>query len=143
MVLQEPSYILLVEDNPDDERLTLHALKAIIPQASIEVARDGEQALATLLDPERHLPCLVLLDLKLPKVHGIDVLRAIRSNPRTTAVVVVVLTSSDEPVDIKSAYEHHANSYVRKPVSFDDFISTVREISTYWTTKNIGPLFLN
>lgn len=136
---RESPVILLVEDNPDDEKLALHALHRYLPRAEVKIARDGQEALDVLSDPTKELPDLVLLDLKLPKVDGIDVLRAIRADPRTRHLVVIVLTSSDEPSDIGRAYENCANSYVRKPVPFDEFMDAMERVGLYWTRTNLGP----
>lgn len=127
--------ILLVEDNPDDERLTMRALRRGNVLNEIVVARNGEEALqmVSILDP---LPGVVLLDLKLPKVDGLEVLRQIRANDRTHLLPVVVLTSSSEERDIVESYSLGANSYVRKPVDFDQFTNAVRQLGLYWALIN-------
>jgi CheY-like chemotaxis protein len=141
----KPVEILLVEDNPHDIELTLHALQQHRPDTTVEVARDGEEALDYLFCRGAHadrvfvLPRLVLLDLKLPKVDGIEVLSAIRSDARTAAVPVVVLTSSREQRDIVASYRLHVNSYIQKPVSFDEFQETVRRLGFYWLVVNETP----
>jgi len=127
--------ILLVEDNPDDERLTLRALRRGNILNEIHVACDGEEALNVLFNLEL-LPCVVLLDLKLPKVDGLEVLQRIRANPRTRLLPVVVLTSSSEERDIVESYSLGANSYVRKPVEIDQFTEAVRQLGLYWVLIN-------
>lgn len=138
--------ILLVEDNPDDEELTLRALKASNVLNEVVVARDGAQALEYLHgrpaangDPAPPLPDMVLLDLKLPKVDGLQVLEAIRADDRTRLMPVVILTSSDEEKDRLKAYLNGANSYVRKPVDFDQFAEAVRLLGLYWLVLNVTP----
>jgi two-component system response regulator len=128
--------ILLVEDNKDDLDLTLRAFRKHQLEAEITVARDGQEALDRLAG---ELPDVVLLDLKLPKVGGLDVLRRIRSDPRTALLPVVVLTSSTEQKDMVESYARGANSYVRKPVRFDDFIEAARQLGLYWLTLNRTP----
>ena len=123
----EDREILLVEDNPDDEELTVRALRKANLMNRITVVRDGAQAIDRLLGAGRSqgLPVVVLLDLKLPKVDGLDVLRRIRSDERTRLLPVVVFTSSSEERDIVESYNLGANGYVRKPVSFDEFTQAV------------------
>lgn len=130
-----PRPILLVEDNPDDERLTMRALKRSKVTNPILVARDGAEALETLFaaDP---LPGLVVLDLKLPKIDGLEVLQRIRENERTALLPVVVLTSSSEEGDIIESYQLRANSYVRKPIEFEQFINAVSQLGLYWLLIN-------
>jgi two-component system, response regulator len=139
-------HILLVEDNPDDVALTLRAFKKNHIVNPISVARDGAEAIdylfATGIHADRvgaELPSLILLDLKLPKVDGIEVLKAIRENERTKLLRVVVLTSSKEDIDICQSYSLGANSYIRKPVDFDDFIKAVGQIGLYWLLLNETP----
>ena len=140
-----PFRVLLVEDNPDDEKMTLRALKQAEVQ-DVYVARDGAEALDYLFnrgdfanrvgsDP----PILILLDLKLPKVSGMEVLEQLRKNEDTTNVPVVVLTSSDEDQDILKSYNLRANSYVRKPVEYESFMNTVKGLGLYWTETNLRP----
>lgn len=127
--------ILLVEDNPDDERLIIRALtrgKIINP---ILVAHNGEEALRILFDLES-LPSVVLLDLKLPKISGLEVLQRIRANQRTSFLPVVILTSSSEERDIIESYSLGANSYVRKPVEIQQFTEAVRQLGLYWAVMN-------
>ncbi|HYG90719.1 MAG TPA: response regulator [Azospirillum sp.] len=137
--------ILLVEDNPDDELLTLRALKKNHIQNDVLVARDGPEALTYLFGtedgngPEPISPAIVLLDLKLPKIDGIEVLRRIRNNPRTRLVPVVILTSSREEQDLINGYQLGANSYIRKPVDFPEFINAVRQLGLYWLILNEPP----
>jgi two-component system response regulator len=135
----EQSRILLVEDNPDDEALTVRALQRSRLVNQLEIARDGAEAVAYLEDPSRPLPGLVLLDLKLPKLDGIEVLRRIRANPRTKLLPVVVLTSSAEERDLVDSYAFGANSYVRKPVDFVQFTEAVGTLGMYWLVVNRPP----
>jgi two-component system response regulator len=128
--------ILIVEDNPDDESLTQRGLRK--SSAEIEVARDGALALEALMAMNR-LPDLVLLDLKLPKIDGSEVLRQLRSEARTSKLCVVVFTSSSEPADIARCYALGCNSYVIKPVTYEDYIEAVRNIAGYWLMLNASP----
>lgn len=128
--------ILLVEDNEDDEVLTVRALRKSGVANRIDVAHDGEAALDYLLDRARELPALVLLDLKLPKVSGLDVLRRTRADERGKLVPIVILTSSKEESDLVAGYSGGANSYVRKPVDFDQFADSVRQLGLYWLVIN-------
>lgn len=130
--------ILLVEDNPDDERLTLRALRRGNLGNEILIARNGEEALNLLFVLDL-LPCVVLLDLKLPKIDGLDVLRRIRANERTHLLPVVILTSSSEDRDMIESYSLGANSYVRKPVEFEQFTEAVRQLGLYWALINEPP----
>jgi two-component system, response regulator len=139
-------YVLLVEDNPDDEELTLVALKENHIGNPVVVVRDGAEALDYFFgregqsDPDADtLPVVVLLDLKLPKVNGLEVLRRLRGNDRTKYVPVVVLTSSKEEEDRLSSYALGANSYVRKPVDFGQFIEAVKQLGLYWLVWNEPP----
>lgn len=139
-------YLLLVEDNPDDEELTLRALRRSNVLNEIIVVRDGVEALDFLFGTGTHagrnielLPEVVLLDLKLPKLNGADVLRRMRANPRTKLTPVVVLTSSSEDEDVITSYELGANSYVRKPVGFADFTEAIRSLGLYWMLLNKSP----
>jgi two-component system response regulator len=138
--------ILLVEDNPDDEALTLRALKKNNIMNEVVVARDGVEALDYLFGTGAHagrdshnLPQIVLLDLKLPRIDGLEVLRRIRSNRRTRLQPVVILTTSNEDHDVISSYELVANSYIRKPVDFEQFMEAVRNLGLYWLVLNIAP----
>lgn len=127
--------ILLVEDNPDDERLTIRALRRGKIANDILVARNGEEALNLIFSLEV-LPGVVLLDLKLPKVDGLEVLRQIRASDKTRFLPVVVLTSSSEDRDIVESYSLGANSYVRKPVEIEQFTEAVRQLGLYWILLN-------
>jgi two-component system, response regulator len=131
--------ILLVEDNPDDIALTRRALSKHKLANRLAVARDGVEALDMLLDETAGLPEVVLLDLKLPKIDGLEVLRQVRANPRTRYVPVVVLTSSDEERDVIASYDLRANSYVRKPVDFEQFLEAARQLGLYWLVLNKAP----
>jgi two-component system, response regulator len=134
--------ILLVEDNPDDRDLTIMALQDGNIANRIDVARDGEEALAYFEDPARPLPALVLLDLKLPKIMGLDVLERLRADERTRTVPVVVLTSSGEESDRHRSYLRGVNAYVRKPVGFDEFSEAVRQLGLFWLVINQPPPLL-
>lgn len=137
------SPILLVEDNPDDVLLTQRAFAKSGIQNDLVVARDGVEALQILLgeggEGMEPLPMLILLDLKLPRVDGLEVLQRIRQEPRTKRVPVVVLTTSREEQDLITSYDLGANSYVRKPVDFDDFHEAVRTLGMYWLLLNERP----
>jgi len=134
------SSILLVDDSPDDVALTLRALKKSNMTNHVDVASDGEEALRFLLPedggPENPLPALVLLDINLPKVNGLDVLRAVRAHERTRYLPIVVLTTSTEERDILKTYDLGANSFVRKPVVFAEFLEAVRVLGLYWLLVN-------
>ncbi len=134
----EPKTILLVEDNADDEQLTLRAMRQSDVPNIIRIARDGAEALEMLYSGEgaNRLPDLILLDLKLPKVSGLEVLQRIRNHDATRILPIVVLTSSDEERDILESYNLGANSYIRKPVDFDQFIDAVRQLGLYWLSMN-------
>ena len=138
--------ILLVEDNPDDEELTLRALRKANIVNEVFVARDGQEALDFMFCTGKHagregqaIPGVILLDLKLPKLNGIDVLNRLRSDPRTKLVPVVVLTSSSEDEDMLRSYQSGANSYVRKPVEFPAFAAAVTQLGIYWMLLNESP----
>ena len=131
--------ILLVEDDPDHELLTIRALKKSNIANEVHVARDGEEALNLLFGAEPVTPQVVLLDLKLPKVEGLEVLRRIRESDSTRMLPVVVLTSSDEERDLIRSYQLGVNSYIRKPVSFDDFAEATRQLGMYWLVLNACP----
>lgn len=138
--------ILLVEDNPDDEALTLRALKKNNIRNKVVVAHDGSEALDFLFctgvyadrDP-KDLPQVILLDLKLPKVDGLEVLRRIRADERTSLLPVVILTSSKEEQDMVQSYKNGANSYVRKPVDFNQFVEAAHQLGLYWLILNEVP----
>lgn len=131
--------ILLVEDNPDDEELTRVALKENNILNDLVVARDGAEAVDFLFESNHALPQVVLLDLKLPKIDGLDVLRRMRSNDRTKLLPVVILTSSKEEQDLVEGYSLGANSYVRKPIDFGQFIEAVKQLQLYWLVLNDAP----
>ncbi len=138
--------ILLVEDNPKDEMLTIRSLKKSGVVNNIHVVRDGAEALDYLFATGEyahrdisHLPTVILLDLKLPKIDGLEVLRRIRADERTRRAPVVILTSSDETRDIVAGYDLNANSFVCKPVSFAEFSSAVSQLGTYWLAINEVP----
>jgi len=137
--------ILLVEDNPDDEALTLRAFRRNNVRNPIVVVRDGAEALEWLFREGAHAgrdpadPQVVLLDLKLPKVDGLEVLRRLRASDATRLLPVVILTSSKEESDVIQGYELRANSYIRKPVDFERFVEAVREIGLYWLVLNEPP----
>jgi two-component system, response regulator len=131
--------VLLVEDNEDDEELTIRAFKKNNIKNQVDVARDGVEALDYLLGGKNPLPQMVLLDLKLPKVDGLEVLRRLREDSRTKRLPVVILTSSSEEKDILRGYDLGANSYVRKPVDFTEFIEAVNQLGLYWLLLNEAP----
>jgi CheY-like chemotaxis protein len=138
--------ILLVEDNPDDVDLTLRAFRKSKIANEIVVARDGIEALDYLFATGQHagrdissLPQLVLLDLKLPRLDGLQVLERIRANPKTKLLPVVILTSSTEQPDLLTGYSLGANSYIRKPVDFQEFVIAVRRLGLYWLLLNQPP----
>jgi two-component system response regulator len=140
--------ILLVEDNPDDVELTLHALRKEKLANSIHVARDGEEALEFLFCNGTHAgrtfdhpPKLILLDLKLPKVDGMEVLKRLKADARTKTIPVVILTSTKEERDLVQGYNLGANSYIQKPVDFDQFRQTVKSVGLYWLVINQPPVF--
>lgn len=139
--------VLLVEDNPDDEALTIRALKKANVANDIDVVRDGREALDFLFCEGQYadrdqssMPGLILLDLKLPKLSGIEVLQHMRADPRTELIPVVILTSSSQDEDIVQSYQSGANSYVRKPVDFADFADAVARLGLYWMILNEGPV---
>lgn len=138
--------ILLVEDDPNDVELTLRTLDKSLQGRHVGVVRDGAEALELLLGvgaPERRLhslPKLVMLDLKLPKVNGLEVLRAVKADPTTRSIPTVVLTSSKEDRDATECYQLGVNSYVVKPVDFDQFSDAIRQLGLYWLLLNHNPL---
>ncbi|UCH52866.1 MAG: response regulator [Pseudomonadota bacterium] len=144
--MAQKDVILLVEDNPDDEVLTRRALKKNDIPNEVVVARDGAEALDFLFGSGAHAgrdvakpPQLVLLDLKLPKIDGLEVLRRLRADARTRLQPVVILTTSNEERDVVASYELGANSYIRKPVDFEQFMEAVRQLGTYWLVLNVPP----
>ncbi len=134
--------ILLVEDDPDHEALAIRALRKANVANEIHVAHDGAEAIEFMegiAAGKNTAPQLILLDLKLPKIEGLEVLRAVRGNPKTSLLPVVVLTSSDEERDIVSSYRLGVNSYIRKPVNFTDFAEATRQLGMYWLLLNQCP----
>jgi CheY-like chemotaxis protein len=139
MTQPEAVDILLVEDNPNDAELTQRALRKSGLEARLGIARDGAEAIEFLLN-DRPKPRVIFLDLKLPKIDGIEVLRRVRNDDRTRCVPVIVLTSSQEERDITECYKLGVNSYVVKPVEFDKFYKAVGDLATYWLLLNKTPL---
>jgi len=138
--------ILIVEDNPQDELLMLRALRKAHIANRIDVVRDGQQALDYLFNQgefaqveHREPPVIILLDISLPRLSGLEVLRTIRATPQTTLLPVVILTSSDEERDRLASYENGANSFVRKPLDFSEFAETVARLGIYWVAINQPP----
>jgi CheY-like chemotaxis protein len=141
-----PKFILLVEDNPDDEELTIMALRENHMKNEVVVAHDGIEALDFLFGTGTHagrdlssMPALTLLDLKLPRLSGLEVLQRIRLDERTKLLPVVILTSSKEDVDLIAGYSLGCNGYVRKPVSFSEFVEATRQVGLYWLLLNETP----
>jgi len=146
MNMMKDKRILLVEDNPDDVELTLRAFKKNNIMNEIIVKNDGKEALEFFFGKDgvveghrESFPILILLDLKLPKIVGITVLKKLRSDERTKLIPVVILTSSKEPADLLSCYRLGCNSYIRKPVSFTEFADMVRQLGFYWLIMNEAP----
>ncbi len=144
--MEDKKIVMLVEDNPDDEALTLRALKKNNILNEVIVARDGSEALDYLLGSAGKAPrirldqlAVVLLDLKLPKVNGLEVLRRLRADPRTKRLPIVILTSSKEEKDLVGAYDSGANSYVQKPVEFAEFVKAAGHLGLYWLVTNASP----
>lgn len=144
--MNEEKNILLVEDNPDDEALAIRALKKNNILNEVITARDGVEALDYLFGTGKYegrdisrQPQLVLLDLQLPRLNGLEVLKRIRSNPATELQPVVILTTSNEQQDLIASYKLGANSYIRKPVDFDQFMSAVNQLGLYWLVLNEAP----
>jgi two-component system, response regulator len=144
--MSEKKLILLVEDNPDDEELTKRALRQAKVANELVVAHDGVEALDFLFGTGEHagrdlsrMPALILLDLKLPKLNGLDVLQRLRADERTKLIPTVILTSSSQDEDMLKSYQHGANSYVRKPVEFGAFVTAVSQLGVYWMLLNQQP----
>ncbi len=142
----QPLTILLVEDNADDEVLALRALTRTSIRSNIVVVRDGEEAMDYIFGQGKYRgrdtrlqPHVTFMDIKLPKLSGLEVLKAIRSDERTRLLPVVVLTSSDEPADVLEAYRLGANSYIKKPVDFNEFVRQVKLLGEYWLSINRSP----
>ena len=142
----ENKMILLVEDNPDHELLTVRALKKNQIAEGLVIARDGAEALDFLFGTGEYagrdlnqMPAVILLDLQLPKIGGLEVLRRLRADRRTQLLPVVILTSSDEERDMITGYKFGANSYIRKPVEFENFIEATRQLGVYWLNLNQSP----
>jgi two-component system, response regulator len=142
MITDAPA-VLLVEDNPDDEELTVRGLRRTNMTNPVDVARDGQEALDYLFGNHdrtaKPLPVLVLLDLRLPRVDGFEILKRIRAEERTHRVPVVILTSSNEDRDLINGYDLGANSYVRKPVRFEEFATAIAQLGLYWLLINEPP----
>lgn len=132
-------YLLVVEDNPDDELLLRMAWEQTRSSSPMEVVRDGAAALQFLEASDRRLPRMVLLDLKLPKLGGLEVLKWIRAQPRMKAMPVVVFSSSKEERDLVESYDRGCNSFVSKPVDFSEYQDAVRDLSRYWMNLNLLP----
>lgn len=146
MTNHHPVEILLVEDNPQDEELTLYALRQSNLINNIEIVRDGAEALDFIFCKGAYstrsltdIPRLILLDLKLPKVDGLEVLQQLKSDPRTQSIPVVVLTSSQEERDIVESYKLGVNSYIVKPIDFQQFTDSISRIGLYWMLYNTPP----
>jgi two-component system response regulator len=142
--MNKKKIILLVEDNPDDEALTIRALKKNNILNEVIVARDGAEAIELLFGETKEgtspfLPELILLDLNLPKISGLEVLKRIRSNDKTRMLPVVILTTSNEDRDRMESYELGVNSYIRKPVDFGQFSESILQVGVYWLILNEGP----
>ena len=138
--------ILLIEDNPDDVELTLHAFQKNHMANDVVVAGDGAEGLDYLFGTGKYAgrdaddpPALILLDLQLPKIGGLEVLRKVREDERTKRIPVVILTTSDEEEDIANGYDGGANSYLRKPVDFAEFMNAVKQLEMYWMVLNTPP----
>ena len=143
--MSRPNLILLVEDNPDDVALTLSAFKRARVQHQVDVAPDGVDALDYLFGTGRHAgrdigrsPAMILLDINLPRLRGIEVLRRLRADPRTELIPTVMLTTSLEEGDVQECYRAGANSYIRKPVDFQEFVTLVKDLTSYWLGHNVA-----
>jgi two-component system response regulator len=131
--------ILLVEDNADDEMLALRAFKKNKVVNQVVVARDGQEAIDYLFNPANELPAFVLLDLKLPRVDGLEVLKRVRADERTKLVPVIILTSSMQDADLRASYGLGGNSYLRKSLDFDTFTAAIGALASYWLAYNEPP----
>jgi len=147
MTDNEAVEILLVEDNPNDVELALHALKKNKVSNRVHVARDGEEALDFIFGknansggPSDQRPKMILLDLKLPKVDGLEVLKRLKCDPRTRSIPVIMVTSSREEQDIVKSYDLGVNSYIVKPVDFEQFTEAIRQLGLYWMVMNQAPV---
>ncbi len=142
----DQSTILLIEDNPDDVELTLHAFQKNHMANEVVVAGDGAEGLDYVFGTGKYAgrnadepPALILLDLQLPKIGGLEVLRKVREDERTKRIPVVILTTSDEEDDVVNGYNGGANSYLRKPVDFNEFVNSVKQLEVYWMVLNTPP----
>jgi two-component system response regulator len=131
--------ILLVEDNPDDEKLTIRAFTKKNVANPVIVAHDGQEALEHLLDPRKALPAIILLDLNLPVISGLEVLKKVRAQARTRLIPVIILTSSKQDSDLIAGYNLGCNSYIHKPVDFDKFVEAAGHVGLYWLVINEPP----
>lgn len=131
--------ILLVEDNPDDEMLALRAFKKNNVVNPIIVARDGQEAVSYLFNPDNALPAFILLDLKLPRIEGLEVLRQVRAERRTRLLLIIILTSSTQDADRGASYSLGANSYLRKSLDFVQFTASIGTLASYWLNHNEPP----
>jgi DNA-binding response OmpR family regulator len=142
-MIKDAPAVLLVEDDPDDEELTIRGLRSTHLNNPVDVARDGQEAVDYLFGTEdqapKPVPAVVLLDLKLPRVGGLDVLKRMRAQERTRRVPVVILTSSNEDRDLIGGYDSGANSYVCKPIQFEEFAAAIRQLGIYWLVLNEAP----
>lgn len=137
--------ILLVEDNKNDELLAIRAFRKATIQSNIDIARDGAEAIEYLFAEEcdeKPTPELILLDLNLPKINGLEVLKRLKSDCNTSHIPVIIMTSSDEGSDIQNSYLLGANSYIRKPVDFQDFVTLISKLAVYWLSLNQSPSIL-
>lgn len=139
-----PGIILFVEDNADDIELTLRAFKKSQLASQVVIKRDGQEALDYLLDEDSSgythpLPTVTLLDLNMPRLNGLDVLKRLRAEERTRTMPIVILTTSDEQCDIVKSYQLGANSYIRKPVDTQEFFTAIQELEIFWTVRNVVP----
>lgn len=140
MITQDAVEILLIEDNPDDAGLTIHALKKHNLADRLLHVHDGEEALSYLFSPDTtHIPKVIVLDLKMPKVDGMEVLRKLKSDERRKVIPVVVLTSSREERDVIESYRLGVNAYIVKPVDFDKFAKAIADVGFFWLTLNQPP----